>query len=91
MQIQVPGVLRRHGGRHAIVVSKGIKLYVVVEMEKNRLQLRRFAEAELGKFGYAPVALSPYKAATNFLKHTAGLSDSARTALEELSALSFMD
>jgi hypothetical protein len=86
-----PSVLRKAGGRHAIVVKKGRTKYDVIEMTKNQLLVRKYSEKELQAEGYVVSNTSPSKAAEHFLKHSAGVSPNAKTALEGVIEMSFLE
>lgn len=79
--MKTPAVLRKHGARHALLLTKGRKLYSIVEMEHKRLQLRKMTEQEVLKLGYKVIDDDPVLAADTFLNHKAGLSPAAYFAV----------
>ena len=83
MRYQTPTVLKV-GSRYAILLTKGKKLYEIIEMESLRLMLRKKSQLMLDNEGYVPCAYNLETAAKHFLKHHAGLSPNAQTALEKL-------
>lgn len=92
MTFHAPCVLRKAGGRHAIVIKKGRTLYEVVEMSKNSLIVKKVAEKQLLADGYAEVTgVSPAKTAESFLQHQAGVSKNAMLALNEVITLRFLE
>lgn len=92
MNLTAPCVLRKHGGRHALLIKAGRTKYEVIELTNVQLLIKKYSDKELELKGYQAVpSLSPYQVAEKFLKHSAGLSPNAKAALESLQDLSFLD
>lgn len=85
MRHPTPTVLKQ-GSHYAILLTKGKKLYEIVEMESTRLMLRKKTQLQLDNAGYEACTYNLVTAAEHFLKHQAGLSPNAQSALEDLVA-----
>ena len=84
MSYQVPSVVKRHGGRIAIITGKGRKNFDVIANESGRLFSRKYTCEELQMLGYAHDPYPVVSAAEKFLTHQGGLTPNARTSLEQL-------
>lgn len=90
MTFTAPSVIRKHGGRFAIIVKKGRTLYQVIELDSQRLVMRGHSEADLQRMGYQVTDMNVYSTAEKFLKHQAGLTPNASAALTELADDAFL-
>ena len=84
MSFPTPCVVKRHGGRTAIILRLGRTRYDLIELEPGQLYLRQRTEGQLAEDGYSLMAYAPDKAAKKFLEHSGGLTANARQALEGL-------
>lgn len=92
MIYSAPSVLRKHGGRHALVIKKGKTRYEVIEMTNAKLLLKSIPGKELEEEGYVEQHnQSPAKVAEHFLQHQAGVTPNAELALCEVIALRFLE
>lgn len=90
MSFTAPSVIKKHGGRFAIILKKGRSLFQVVELDSQRLVVRGHSEPDLIKKGYQATDINVYTTAEKFLKHQAGLTANASTALAELADDAFL-
>lgn len=84
MTYTAPSVIRKYGGRFAIILKKGRSLFQVIEMDNKKLIMRGHSDAELSQMGYTHTDLNPYTVAERFIKHQAGLTPNASAALSDL-------
>lgn len=84
MTFTAPSVIRKHGGRFAIITKKGRTLFQVIEMDSKKLIMRGHDNQELIKKGYTLTDMNPFAVAERFTKHQAGLTPNAMAALTEL-------
>lgn len=84
MSFKAPSVIKRHGGRFALVVKEGRTLLQVVEMANQKLVMRGHSCEDLKQKGYQSTEINPFETAKRFLNHSAGLTANASEALQTL-------
>ena len=79
---EYPYVVKDHNSKTAVVLREGRKYIFLVAMKSGRLTVTKLTPKQFEKAGYAVVQTNVKEVIDRYLRHAAGLTDTAVKELE---------